>query len=346
MPHDLKNIVLTFFEGQATPLQKKLIEEWLSNPENQAQYCGWLREWELSHKQYLPNIDSAWEDLRQRMENTSDNAEKEPATELITRKKTDTSFPKTKYIIWKWIGIAATLALLLVSTFLFFGDTVFYESYQTQFGEVKTFSLPDGSKVTLNANSSLEWSKFSFGKGQREVFLKGEALFSITHTLDKQRFIVKLPQQIEVEVLGTEFAVYAREKKSKVALHAGQVKLNMLQENKPNSLLMKKGDVVTIDTQGRVELKEKQETQTHFSWKEHRFVFNDTPLEDVSALLKENFDTEVRIVNKKLAKRSISGTFTAKNAEEMLSVLSEMLEVKIEQQQIGREKKIFILSTP
>ena len=44
-----KTVLYAYFSGTATPIQKKLIETWLAEADNQAQYYQWLHEWELAH---------------------------------------------------------------------------------------------------------------------------------------------------------------------------------------------------------------------------------------------------------------------------------------------------------
>src|SRR5690606_14822624 len=89
-------------------------------------------------------------------------------------------------------------------------------------------TLPDGTKVWLNAASSLKWpSRFTADK--REVFLEGEAYFAV----DKHQpagsskpFIVKTAGQ-ETTVLGTEFNInaYVDEPETKTTVINGAVKV-------------------------------------------------------------------------------------------------------------------------
>jgi transmembrane sensor len=344
LQESVKNIVFAFFAGNATSLQKKWIEEWLMVGENQVKYYEWLAEWEQAQPQFIASTDKAWDTLLSRIENgkIADNQEyREELMMPFVHKNSNLS--NKNFPFRRWLLIAASISSLLICSVLFFRNDIVYVVYKTSYGEIKNFQLPDGSKVTLNANSELKVWRWNFGAAQREVFLKGEAIFFVVHTLDHQRFLVKTSDAIEVEVLGTEFVVYSRDKGSKVALHSGKVKLRSLRNEKTPTLTMKKGDVVMVNLQGQFQLKEKQATEAHLAWKEHRFVFDDTKLREVAEMLKENFGVEVQIKSSKLANRSVSGTFTAQNAHEIMNVLAELLEIKV-RHVTHKDKEYFIWS--
>src|SRR5690625_8035676 len=68
------------------------------------------------------------------------------------------------------IGMAAGLFFSLQSD-----ETIF----ETGFGQVESIVLEDGSKITLNANSTLRWDKKSQQQGVRKVVVTGEAYFDV-----------------------------------------------------------------------------------------------------------------------------------------------------------------------
>ncbi|HEU4554863.1 MAG TPA: FecR family protein, partial [Chitinophaga sp.] len=74
--------------------------------------------------------------------------------------------------------------------------------------ERKTIKLPDGSLVSLEPGSSLEYPE-QFNKDTREVRLKGEAFFEVAHN-DKQPFVIHSPL-INTTVLATSFNIEAKD---------------------------------------------------------------------------------------------------------------------------------------
>lgn len=313
-----KHTLFNFFSGQASPLQKRLIEDWLTQSANTEKYYEWLEEWEEKHPQFIPDMEHGLEQYLRRM-STSDK----PVIYANTIKSLGT-------FSTRWIGYAAAIILLFASTLYLSYDFFKYETFTTDFAEVRTLVLDDGSKVSLNANSFLKVPRFGFGKKTREVFLYGEAEFSVVHEKNDTKFLVHTTDHLEVEVVGTEFIVYSRTRGSKVVLNKGKILLRSLTDTTHKTLAVKPGDVVTVH-QGAFRIKEKQKVQAHAAWKEHRFVFDHTPLTEIAFQVEENFGLKMQINDTLLAKRELTGTYEAMNAAELLDVLSRVLDVEVKQ---------------
>lgn len=79
-----------------------------------------------------------------------------------------------------------------------------YRLIQTGKGQVRTFLLPDGSEITLNANSRLEYHPDFLQ--HRQIRLYGEALFTVAR--DKAHpFTVNTSDSLATTVLGTKFNI-------------------------------------------------------------------------------------------------------------------------------------------
>ena len=317
-----KNTLFNFFSGNASPLQKKAIEEWLEEESNRDWFFEWLKEWENEHPQFLADTDLAYERFKTTLKTGS-------------KRKQVTYIHKTahhKISIWM---VAASVLLLLTCSLWFFRDTILYKTYTTAFGEIQSITLEDNSRVALNANSSLRVPRYTFGYGDREVYLKGEAEFSITHTPTHQKFIVTTPDHLSVEVLGTKFIVYSRPRGSKVILQTGKVRVSNASNE---SLTIAPGDIVSLDQKGALQKQPAQNVEKYSAWKERRFIFDHSSLTDITYLIEENFGVKVSIPDTALANRSISGTFQANNVKEMLEMLSDVSDLQISQQD-----KVYIL---
>lgn len=159
-----------------------------------------------------------------------------------------------------------------------------FNTIETPKGGQYQISLPDGTKVWLNAASSMKFPvSFSTSK-QRKVELNGEAYFEVAHN-KKQPFVVKTNRQ-EVEVLGTHFDVksYADEKNTKTTLLEGSVRLN-------SGTLLKPGQQGVSNGSG---LQVKQvNVEEELDWKNKQFVLNDEDLESVMRRLSRWYDVEV-----------------------------------------------------
>ncbi|WP_421826079.1 FecR family protein [Larkinella sp.] len=308
-----KELLFNYFAGRTTAFQKQLIDEWAKDTDNREQFFYWLEIWESQHPQYVADVQTALD--RHQMRMTQDPQEDEPAG-------VDRAIPMIHLPWFRWVA-AASVALLVGSGWVY-RDDLMNEKYTTTYGETRQLTLADGSEVTLNANSTLKVPRFGFGYQTRDVALSGEATFSVTHTTDDQRFVVKTNRNFEVVVLGTEFTVYNRERGGKVVLNKGKVQLRYQEGQSPRQLMMKPGDLVTLNRRdGQVQLRKLSQPENASAWRENRFVFEETTLEEITHLFKENYGLVLEITDPKLAKWTVSGSFTARNAEELLESLME-----------------------
>ncbi|CAG5001044.1 hypothetical protein DYBT9275_02583 [Dyadobacter sp. CECT 9275] len=319
-----KALLFQYFAGGATPVQKRLISEWLVQAENQETYFQWLAEWQANSPHYLADSSERYEQYLQfmrenphRPEVSADEAQ--PVQPTIPR-------PLRRR---NWFIAAASITLLGLTAW-FGRDAVTYKTYDTAYGETKAFRLTDGTQVTLNANSSLKVPRFGFGSETREVVLSGEAFFNVTHTIDNKRFMVKTDENFEVMVLGTEFSVYTRRKGGKVLLKKGKVHVLFSEGKQKKELIMHPGDLITMPkSDARPVLKTNADTKMLTAWMGNRFVFDKTPLSEVLNQLRERYGIQVEIKEEKFTTRTVSGTFQPQSGEELLMLLSELFDFRL-----------------
>ncbi|HEV7350307.1 FecR family protein [Telluribacter sp.] len=329
MEHQItKHILFEYLSGRATPLEKQAVDEWLKREENGEQFHRWLLEWELQQPQYLPDSEAAFSALLQRIDEQE---------EKVVRPQFgwEPSVRRLPHFNWQ---VAASITILLCLSGWLLRKPLLYKTYQTDYGQTSAFTLSDGSHVTLNANSSLLVHRFGFDGTIREVLLEGEAEFSVRHTHDNRRFVVRTSDEFQVEVLGTEFSVYARPRGTRVALSRGKIRLDYTEGTQKRQLLMKPGELVTMNKSRTLTLQKIEKPELQSVWKEQRFVFNNTSVQEICALLHENFGLVVRVANAEIANRTITGNFKAQTADDLLDVLKEVLDL-----QIRKEKnKLFL----
>jgi len=314
-----KNILFQYFSGTASPLQKKMILEWLEEKENQELFYRWLEDWEREHIQYIPELASASEKLTDRLDKLTTVPDRPADLSFVQR-----HFPRFRKMRW----IAACAVIIVATAVFFIRGSLSHIQYRTAYGEVKAFVLSDGSHVVLNANSSLLVPRWAFGKGSREVELTGEAAFTVKHTPSHQPFIVNTRGQLNVEVLGTEFSVYSRDNSNRVELKKGSVKL-LFKRQDQQPLIMKPGDIANINVAGRLSVKHQQPENSLITWKDHRFVFDSTSLADAVRRVHEFFGNEIIIDDSLLQEKRISGSFKAESSEELLSILAELYHIQM-----------------
>lgn len=155
--------------------------------------------------------------------------------------------------------------------------------------QVVSLMLVDGSRVWINAASSMKYPTAFIGK-ERKVEITGEAYFEIAHNA-AMPFIVK-KGDAEVRVLGTHFNVnaYDDENNMKVSLLEGAVKVSKANETK----FLSPGQQAEIDQQGKITLNRNVDMEEVVAWKNGLFVFNNTDLELIMRQIGRWYDVEVQ----------------------------------------------------
>lgn len=204
---------------------------------------------------------------------------------------------------------------------------VLYNTIATPRGGQFQVVLPDGSKVWLNAASSLRYPT-SFHGEEREVELNGEAYFeisSITVTgkngqAHKKPFRVKTGN-MAVEVLGTHFNVagYADEQAIKTTLTEGSVKL----VSGSASTLIKPGYQGILTASARAFEVVPANIDETLAWKNGNFCFNKADIQTIMRQIARWYDVEV-VYEGVPTEREFVGTI---NRQEKLSKVLRLLEL-------------------
>ena len=319
-----KYALFEYLSGRSNPLEKQLAEEWIKQDENSDTFYQWLLEYETRSPQYIPDQENAVEHLLQRVEENTNKKVESDADVSGTFAKSDlqNSFRKS------WL-IAASI-LLIGSCGWLFREPIQYKTYQTGYGQTTNIYLEDGSRVALNANSILKIPRFGFDSKVRNVMLTGEAEFTVSHTIDHKRFVVKTSDSFQVEVLGTKFSVFARSRGTKVELLRGSVRIDYAKGKQRKEVMLEPGDLAILDNAGEVNLRKHQDPKTFAAWKGKRYVFNATSLKEIAEMIEENFGRHVDIADPEVATRTITGNFKTKDADELIKTISEVLDLKIQ----------------
>lgn len=212
-------------------------------------------------------------------------------------------------------------------------------TYETAYGETKTVELPDGSKVTLNTNSNIKIKHEWNSESPREVWLDGEAFFNVTHQDNNQKFVVHTGDNVDVEVLGTEFDVLKRKNETEVFLKSGKVRLTAPQESGSQEVIMKPGELVVFKNKHlEVQKAAPKDTVKAIEWTKNRLVFDNITVEEMIVRLREMYGLEVEVSEKELLNKRIWGTAPINNVDVLFLGLSKTFDWEINRQ----DKKVFI----
>jgi transmembrane sensor len=166
---------------------------------------------------------------------------------------------------------------------------VSYNVLTTPKGGQYKVQLADGSRVWLNAASSLKYPT-AFSTSERIVELHGEGYFEIAKDKTKP-FKVKLADGSEVKVLGTHFNVmaYEDEKDKDVTLLEGSVQITKGDENQK----LEPGQQGRITSQ-KIILVNSADTAEVTGWKNGQFVFHDADIQSIMKQIARWYDVDIK----------------------------------------------------
>ena len=202
-----------------------------------------------------------------------------------------------------------------------------YNTIATPKGGQYQVVLPDGSKVWLNAASSLKFPA-AFTGAERRVELKGEAYFDVVK--DQKQFIVNTGA-MDVTVLGTSFNVsaYEEDKDVSATLVTGRVRLSGSQLNGETTLTPGKRAVFS-KADKRMVVSE-VDTEIYTVWREGKLYFEDADLETIMVKLDRWYDVEAIYLDPASKKKTFTGVaFKDKPIEHLLSMISATTDVSFE----------------
>jgi len=292
-------LLLKYIEGNCNDHEKIAITIWLdSDHQNMKEYFN-LRK--------LHDI-SIWQQTPEYFQNST------PKISPYARFKTS--------IYFEVIKIAAILFIAFFVSRNFFQDNhviseMAMQNVYVPAGQRSQVTLGDGTKVWLNANSTLKFPTQFYGH-TREVSLDGEGFFEVTTNKEKP-FIVKT-NKYNVRVWGTKFnlTAYAKNGSFETSLLEGSVEVL-----KPDSL---KG--IFIMPNERIYLADNSiiktpiENMNQFLWKEGVISFNDETFLEMTKKLELYFDLKIVIKNNKILNYRCTGKFRSKDGiEHILKVL-------------------------
>lgn len=168
-------------------------------------------------------------------------------------------------------------------------QAVLYNTMSTPVGRTFRLVLPDGTRVWLNASSSITFPTAFEGK-ERQVTITGEAYFEVVHRVT-QKFLVKTGNET-VEDIGTKFNIdsYSDEPSIKTTLLEGAVKVAAL----GNTTRLHPGDQAVLSASaGKLTIDKEVDLDEVIAWKNGVFRFNSVDIHTIMRQAARWYDMEV-----------------------------------------------------
>jgi ferric-dicitrate binding protein FerR (iron transport regulator) len=249
---------------------------------------------------------------------------KEKISENSRGKKSPVISMKMKRKRW-WLAAASIVILALGSIAVWNSfSNVTKTTHKTEFGQIIEQKLPDGTKVFLNANSSLSLGEDWDNNKPREVWIEGEAFFNVAKTANKQRFIVHA-SQFDVIVTGTQFNIVDRPGRTNIMLQEGSV---VLKTKDGGEITMKPGEFVEFKAE---QFNKKELPAANVaSWKEHKLNFENTPVPEAARMITEIYGVELIAGDDIIKSKVLTGVMPNDDLNVLLEAIEATLECKAE----------------
>ncbi len=164
-----------------------------------------------------------------------------------------------------------------------------YNTMSTPAGGMYQLILSDGTKAWLNASSSIHFP-IEFTTKERRVSITGEVYFEVAKNAGKP-FIVTVNKLAEVKVLGTHFNLnaYDNENEIKTTLLEGSISIS----KGTNSETLTAGQQAQINKNGSIKKLNDVDLEEAVAWKNGKFIFNGTELQEVLRQAARWYNLEV-----------------------------------------------------
>ena len=237
-----KEVVLLYFKNKSAYQEDSAVENWLKkSPENPKQALKWIDELTDEEEKRFLKIVLSGNDVWKKTVREIDALHPESA-KLFTGRKTDIWLHLLYQHTYRNAAILVSILMLAFAFYLYRAHSVIQVGTESA---IKKVVLPDGSLATVNINSRLKYA-YSWQESPREVWLEGEAFFSVKHNADHAPFKVWLSDKTAIETHGTEFNVSDLRENCTVFLKSGEITFYIPNKKLP-AVTLKPGQLLVLD---------------------------------------------------------------------------------------------------
>jgi transmembrane sensor len=307
---DIDQFLYRDFSGEITPEEQLLLHQWINvSAANKRYYSEQKKLWSLVNRHQMMKLI----DERKAYRNVSDQLFSTPKIGFLT--------------YFQRIAAILILPLLIASAYYYFNSTqnhdqqsaIVYNTAETSLGMRSSLTLPDGTKVWLNAGSKLSYP-VTFSNEFRAVRLSGEAYFEVKK--DKKWPFLVNSGNMNIVVSGTTFNcnAYPENNEIQTVLVEGQVTL--INESSTVSEELQPGELAVFEKNSQQISKTKADLQKYIAWKSGMLMFRDDRMDKVVEKLERWYNVEIEIKDKEISDYIYNATFVDESLDQVLKMLS------------------------
>ncbi|THB68345.1 MAG: DUF4974 domain-containing protein [Gammaproteobacteria bacterium] len=225
---------------------------------------------------------------------------------------------KKRKPIRKMIAMAASVMFVAFCLNLYWNNLLGYTT--TASGEISELKLDDNSVVTLSSESA---AKIAYDSSHRNVYLKeGEAYFKVS--ADPDRPFTVIVKDVSVTALGTEFNI--KVKADSIEVTGVVHDISIVTSNRKPVILTPGQQLIYGD--GGATAVSSVDTKDTTLWQQHKIVFRDKPLVEVVEELNRYSSQTIKIVDKSLEQKKVSGLFSTNATGQAIKDIVKILKIE------------------
>lgn len=308
--------IIDYLTGNGSETTEQHLKEWIAASEANKQYFEEIKElwqsFEIASENKLYDPQKAFRLFKERIR-----------AQLIPMEKT---FSVKRNRMRRRIAAAAVLIpffFLSYFTAKYFaeqpGKAVSLSEVIVPYGSTTQLTLQDGTKVWLNAGSSIIYDA-GFKDKERVVKLSGEAYLEVTH--DKKRPFIVSTSNLDIKVLGTSFNVnaYPENPTIEVALLDGSVQL---QAAHSTPLILSPNETASYHINTKQMTVRSAQNRYSTAWTENKLIFDGETFEEIARILERHFNVSIHIRKEEVKERRFKGDFMQnETVEKIFEIIS------------------------
>jgi len=191
----------------------------------------------------------------------------------------------TSYVL-RLSAAAVILVLIGITAFMRF----YSRSLSSQPGELVNLELPKGSKVELNAETTIKYNPlwWSF---KREIQMEGEAYFEVTSGNEFK--VISGPGT--TTVLGTTFNIYSRKGEYEVSCYTGKVRVGSIDSGR--EVILESDQKASLNRDGNLAVSEEPSGLLKQDWRSGFFRFTAMPVKRVFDEISRQYGVNIKVTD-------------------------------------------------
>jgi transmembrane sensor len=316
------DLLVKYLLNEASSEDRLRVEQWITaNSANLQYYEQYKLIWEESRSLSIPAVDedAAWEKFLQRILYAGLVLQKTGAETTVRPGGILAAYRQAG---WQWMRVAAIFILIAGLGYLLFNTlSVSRVTIRSQF-RTRTDTLPDGSVVTLNKNSSLSYPE-NFPGAERNTQLQGEAFFNVLP--DKSKPFLIHTNGIIIKVVGTSFNIHNRGLRTEIIVETGIVQIT----NPYHSILLNPHEKIILQKDDSVLRKETVVDRLYNYYRTQEFVCDHTPLWKLVETLNEAYQTHIVIKRVALLNLPLTTIFRNESLDNILEIIAKTFTITV-----------------